>query len=253
MTLTDTLVATPKTAPPADLAARIVARFPQAVTEDAHGALVVAPDQLLAVARVLRDEFGLDFLVNLTCVDWLDRLETVYHVCSSQGGTPVELKSSVERANPVLASVSRVWPGANFQEREVYDLYGVRYAGHPNLKRILLWEGFQGHPMRKDWHEAYYEQDKKPFPSRWPAGQFFFGEDKLAEWGGNEKYPPGYAATELMRQPVGESTAAIMESDALRHGTAMASDRMVVNIGPQHPSTHGVFQMTATLDGETVV
>ncbi len=103
--------------------------------------------------------------------------------------------------------------------------------------------GLPGHPLRKDWRETYYEADKKPFASRWPAGEFFFGEDKLAEWGGNEKYPRGYAATEVMRQPVGEAVASVMDVDELRRGTDIATDRLVVNMGPQHPSTHGVFQM----------
>jgi NADH:ubiquinone oxidoreductase subunit D/NADH:ubiquinone oxidoreductase subunit C len=253
MTMIDTWVAAPTFAPPPDLADRIAARFGETVSLDAHGALVVAPADWPRVAKALRDDFGLDYLINLTPVDWPDRLETVYHIASSKGGAPLAVKVSTERANAVVPSVNAVWPGANLQEREGYDLFGVRYAGHPNLKRVLLWEGFVGHPMRKDWREAYYEADKKPFPSRWPNGEFFYGEDKLSEWGSNEKYPRGYAATEIMRQPVGESTAAILESDQLRISPDMSTDRLVVNMGPQHPSTHGVFQMTVTLDGETVV
>ena len=68
------------------------------------------------------------------------------------------------------ALAAEVWPGADFQEREAWDLYGIKFPGHPNMSRILLWEGFNGHPMRKDWHEAYYEEEHKPFESRWPRG-----------------------------------------------------------------------------------
>ena len=253
MITTEPRVASPAGAPPADLAARVAARFPAAVTVDGGGALVIAADELPAVARALKDDFGLDYLVNLTCVDWPDRIETVYHVASSRGGAPVTLRVHAGRADPVVPSVVRVWPGANFQEREAYDMFGVRYAGHPNLKRILMWDGFQGYPLRKDWHEAYYEQDKKPFGSRWPGGQFFFGEQKLSAWGGNEQFPPGYTAGEAMPQPGGAAALSILEAEDLRRTGGFAADRLVVNMGPHHPSTHGVFQMTVTLEGETVV
>ena len=83
-------------------------------------------------------------------------------------------------ADDTVPSATPVYPGANLQEREVYDLYGITFDGHPNLRRILLWDGFEGHPMRKDWHEAYYEGDAKPFRSRHPKGEYAFHEDKLA-------------------------------------------------------------------------
>jgi NADH:ubiquinone oxidoreductase subunit D/NADH:ubiquinone oxidoreductase subunit C len=228
-------------------------RWPAGVQADDRGALIVQAAELPALARRLRDEHGLDYLVNLTAVDWRDRFEVVYHLCTcTPGGAPVTLKVTAERADPVVPSVVDIWPGADFQEREVYDLFGVRFAGHPNLRRILLWEGFAGHPLRKDWHEAYYEQDHKPFGSRWPDGTFFFGEDKLAEWGGNEKYPRGYAAVGVEQaRPEGE--LAMLEADQLRRAPEILGDRLVVNMGPQHPSTHGVFQMRLVLDGETVL
>ena len=69
-------------------------------------------------------------------------------------------------------------PGADFQEREAWDLLGISFDGHPNLKRILLWEGFDGHPLRKDWKEPFYEEDVKPFKSRWPEGRYHRAEDR---------------------------------------------------------------------------
>jgi YVTN family beta-propeller protein len=73
-----------------------------------------------------------------------------------------------------VPSLCGLYPGADFQEREAFDMFGVRFAGHPNLKRILLWDGFAGHPLRKDWREPFYEADLKPFPGRWPDGRFAF-------------------------------------------------------------------------------
>ena len=73
-----------------------------------------------------------------------------------------------------MPSLCGIYPGADFQEREVYDMFGIRFAGHPNLRRILLWEGFQGHPMRKDWKEAYFDEETKPFKNRHPGGHYIW-------------------------------------------------------------------------------
>jgi len=116
---------------------------------------------------------------------------------------------AADKSAPVVPSLFGVYPGADFQEREVYDMFGIRFAGHPNLRRILMWEGFAGYPLRKDWKEVYYEADQKPLPSRWPDGQFFFGEQKLAQWGGNEQYPSGYTATDLKPDALG--SVAVLE------------------------------------------
>jgi NADH:ubiquinone oxidoreductase subunit D/NADH:ubiquinone oxidoreductase subunit C len=238
-------------ASPADVVAAVSSRFDDAASIDESGALVVEAARLIDVARSLRDEHGLDYLANLTCVDWPDRFETVYHLASSVGGGPVALKVAAAKDNPIVPSLSGLYPGADFQEREVWDLFGIRFAGHPNLKRILMWEGFAGHPLRKDWREAYYEQPQKPFGSRWPDGQFFFGEDKLAEWGDNVRYPRDYAATDLDR---GADLAEYqLDASQLERAPSIGSERLVVNMGPQHPSTHGVFQMRLVLDGETIV
>ncbi len=234
------------------VAAWVAARHGDAAAVDEAGALTVRSSDLVAVARSLRDEAGFDYLANLTAVDWPDRFETVYHLCRTTGGVPLTVKVALDKADPVAPSVTQVWPGADFQEREVYDMFGVRFRGHPNLKRILMWEGFAGYPLRKDWREPYYEGDTKPLKSRWPDGQFYYGEDKLTEWGANLQYPPGYDAAELDRpRPVVEER--MLNVDELRREPDLGSERVVVNMGPQHPSTHGVFQMRVTLDGETIV
>ncbi len=122
------------------------------------GALIVPPGQLLSVCRTLKDSerFRLDYLSNLAAADYPpERIEVVYHLCSmAQKHGPVTLKVKLPRENTAVASVVPVWRGAEFQEREAYDLYGVKFEGHPDLRRILMWDEFEGYPMRKDYkHE----------------------------------------------------------------------------------------------------
>ena len=126
-----------------------------AVTVDGP-ALVVDPKDLAAVCRYLQHHgpFSMDYLANLTPVDYPSerRLDVVYHLYSmSQQHGPITLRVRLDRDDPVVASVTPLWRGAEFQEREAYDLFGVRFEGHPDLRRILMWEGFKGHPMRKDY------------------------------------------------------------------------------------------------------
>jgi NADH/F420H2 dehydrogenase subunit C len=118
-------------------------------------ALIVQPKDLTTVCRCLKDtdRFHLDYLANLTAVDYPpERIEVVYHLSSmAHRHGPVTLRVKLDRANPIVESVTPIWRAAEFQEREVYDLYGVRFTGHPDLRRILMWDGFEGHPMRKDY------------------------------------------------------------------------------------------------------
>lgn len=132
-----------------------------------NGALVVPTAQLMSVARCLKDteRFGLDYLSNLAAVDYPpERIEVVYHLYSmAHKHGPVALRVKLPRENPVVASVVPVWRGAEFQEREAYDLYGVKFEGHPDLRRILMWDEFEGFPMRKDFkHE---DQDAADEPA----------------------------------------------------------------------------------------
>src|SRR5574341_876307 len=161
----------------------LAARFPGAVTPDARPAYsgwLVEKDKLFEVAAALRDEFGYDLLSSVTGVDYFpDKMEVVYHAYRTTGGPGVVFKVQVPRLDPVeVPSVTPIWPGAEFQEREAWDLLGIRFTNHPDLRRILMWEGFEGHPMRKDWKEPFYEEDAKPFKSRWPEGKFVSSEDK---------------------------------------------------------------------------
>ena len=117
-------------------------------------AILIKNEALLEVCRFLNQTAGLDFdyLVNLTGVDYLDYLEVVYHLASLKHNHMLILKTRCyDREQPTVPSVTPIWQGADFQEREAYDLLGISFEGHPNMKRIFLWEGFQGHPLRRDY------------------------------------------------------------------------------------------------------
>ncbi len=140
-----------------DLGQQIRERFPGAVVDDGGEALVVKPDSLADVARHCFEEPGLafDFLVGVTGVDYIDHFELVYHLVSIKHNHAVVVKTKTySRESPSVPSVTGIWEGAVLQEREVYDLMGIAFEGHPDLKRILLWEGFPGHPHRKDFTTA---------------------------------------------------------------------------------------------------
>ncbi len=133
---------------------RLAEKFPNfelAYVEGKDPAILVKADNLLELGRHLRDEDEYDYCSSITSVDYPDRFEVVYHLYSmKKEGGPVILKVHAAREDPEVPSVVSLWPGADWQEREVWDLMGIRFAGHPNLRRILLWEGFAGHPLRKD-------------------------------------------------------------------------------------------------------
>jgi len=215
-------------------------------------ALVVPSEKLLDVARFLRDspDLALDYLANLTSVDYADRFEVVYNLTSTRSSPDRELymKTATDKEDPLVPSLVSVWAGADFQEREVWDMMGIRFAGHPNLKRILMWDGFEGFPLRKDFEERYFEEPAKPLSSRWPAGHHQFAEERTP-LGRNVTYPDGWDPTTW--EPPADG-ALIVDARDLHQAGALNTQKLIVNLGPQHPSTHGVFQMQVALDGETI-
>jgi NADH-quinone oxidoreductase subunit C/D len=231
-------------------------RFPDLSRDDRPGyeGYIVPADKLVEFATLLRDEFGYDFLSSVTGVDYLPegKMEVVYHAYQTTGGPGLVYKVQVARDDPVVPSLTPIFPGANLQEREAWDLMGIRFEGHPNLKRVLLWEGFEGHPLRKDWREPFYEDEGKPFKSRWPEGDVIRSEDNNP-FHKNVDYPEGFEPEQW--KPVGESVvyAGVGRLDHAVSETAISTDQIIVNLGPQHPSTHGVFRMVVRLDGETVL
>jgi len=127
--------------------------IPGAVILSDEKGITVSSDKLLDVARFLKESsFSFDYLVNLTSVDYMDYFEVVYNLVSLQQNHSLTLKTRCfGREKPAVPSVYSIWRGADLQEREVYDLMGITFEGHPNLKRIVLWEGFAGHPLRRDY------------------------------------------------------------------------------------------------------
>lgn len=137
-----------------DIAHRIEQKFPGAVTEAVPEFAVVRAENLIDVCRFLHDDPDLrfEFLSSLTGVDRLEWFEVAYHLESIRLNMLTVIKvRTYDRDDPKAPSVAEVWPGANLQEREAYDLLGIYFEGHPDMRRILLWEGFAGHPLRKDY------------------------------------------------------------------------------------------------------
>jgi NADH-quinone oxidoreductase subunit D/NADH-quinone oxidoreductase subunit C/D len=234
----------------------LAARFPGVVTADArpgYSGFLVEKDSLVEVATAIRDEFGFDLLTAVTGVDYApDKMEVVYQAYRTTGGPGLMFKVQVPRIDPVeVPSLMHLWPGADLQEREAWDLLGIKFTGHPDLRRILMWEGFEGHPLRKDWKEAFYEEDTKPYKSRWPDGQFFMAEDKTP-FKDNLTYPQNFDPEKWI--PEGEALLyGALARYTVKNEGGLNTDRIVINMGPHHPSTHGVFRAVMTLDGETIV
>jgi NADH-quinone oxidoreductase subunit D/NADH-quinone oxidoreductase subunit C/D len=232
------------------------ARFPAAVhpdTRPGYSGWVVENANLLELASALRDEFGYDYLSSLTAVDYLPegKMEVVYHVYKTTGGAGLVFKVQVPRLDPVeVPSLVSIYPGAELQEREAWDLFGIKFNGHPDLRRIFMWEGFAGHPMRKDWHEPYFEEEGKPFKSRWPDGDLVMAESKNL-YADNIAYPHGFNPASQVFDP----EKALYDSLRVyqKEEIGLDTDHIIVNMGPQHPSTHGVFRVAVVLDGEKIV
>ena len=115
--------------------------------------LTIAPEDIREAARKSKAA-GYNFLEDVTCVDWYPvepRFQVTYHILSHSLKQRIRLRSFVPGDDPVIDSITPIWPSANFYEREVFDLFGVRFSGHPNLRRIMMPEEWEGHPLRKDY------------------------------------------------------------------------------------------------------
>ena len=137
-----------------DVAGKLEEKFPGSIIESTQDYLVVKNDSLPEIAAFLKDsdDLNFDYLNYITAVDRFEYFEVIYQLTSTIHNHTVVIKAKCYgRDNLSLPSVIGIWQGADFQEREIYDLMGIRFEGHPNMKRIFLWEGFQGHPLRKDY------------------------------------------------------------------------------------------------------
>jgi len=241
----------------AELADRINAELGPGTVTIIQAGLLVQTEKLVDVARFLRDRNSIkyDYLASLQSVHYEDCIEVNYQLDSTERpGGLIELRVRTAEAEGTgeVPSLYHVYRGADLQEREVYDMMGVRFTGHPELKRILMWDGFAYYPLRKDFLEPYYEAPSKVFPSRVDEG---FGQHFRAEevnpYGTNLKVPSNFkdwASLSSNDDPKGRPL--------LPEGVQIAeleTDQFVLSMGPQHPSTHGVFRLILRVDGETII
>ncbi|MAT44398.1 MAG: NADH-quinone oxidoreductase subunit NuoD [Anaerolineaceae bacterium] len=217
---------------------------------EGYEGFIIPAEFLVQFAQAIKSKWGYDFLSSVTAVDYFpDMMEVVYHAYRSLGGPALVFKVQVSREDSVVPSLVSVFPGAELQEREAWDLMGIRFENHPDLRRILMWEGFAGHPLRKDWKEPYFEEENKPFSSRWPEGVAVRSET-LNPYGSNVQYPKDFDP-ETWTPEADESLYLGLKS--FKENDGLDTEKIIINLGPQHPSTHGVFRMAALLDGETIV
>lgn len=149
-----------------DVATLLKERFPQVTARESRDwpAFNVPASQAPAVLQCLRDECDLDMLVDVTAIDWSaaksPRFTVVWHLLSTTRHTYVRVAANCTNdANPTMPSATDLWPGANWHERETYDMFGIGFTGHPDLRRILMWEGYPFFPLRKEFPLAGLETE----------------------------------------------------------------------------------------------
>ena len=195
----------------------------------------VQPEGWHDIAKFLHDDpsMAFDHMTDICSADYpddLERFEVIYHFLSLPHGRRIRVKARLNEEDPSIASITDIWKGADFLEREVYDLMGIRFSGHPDLRRILLPDDFdEGYPLRKD-----FPAEGKGWRSRF---DFFPNLDEpVSEW--SEEEIPGDQRHQFMAED--------------RPDDRKRTTEMLLNMGPQHPSTHGVLRVILELDGERI-
>ena len=188
-----------------DLGRKITGALPGVVTGHAvtHGELTITAQasEIVRVATFLRDDPACAFIniIDVTAVDWPSRekrFDVVYHFLSPTKNARIRVKIATDEATPV-ASLIDVFPGANWFERETYDLYGVLFTGHPDMRRLLTDYGFQGHPLRKDFpltgfvEVRWDDEQKRVVYDKVRLAQEFRNFDFLSPWEGTDYVLPG--------------------------------------------------------------
>jgi len=205
---------------------RIKERFPDSVLDfhSQHGdaTITLKTDDLVEVCSFLKSEKGLDyqFMMDITAADFPERgkrFEIIYHLYSLSKNQRIRLKVHESEHNQKIKSISSVWKAANWFEREVWDMYGINFKDHPNMKRILLYEEFEGFPLRKDY----------PIDKEQPI------------------YDKDFDYAEML------SSGALGE---LKHKSKSLNRRsFFLHIGPSHPAMHGTIHIVAEMEGETIL
>jgi len=240
-----------------ELADRLIGRFGAGVATVVEAGLLIEAAQLVPVSLYLRDENPIryDYLASLQSVHYEDCIEVNYQLDSTTNpGKLIVLRVRADEAEGVgkVPSVVSVWPGADFQEREVYDMMGIQFPGHPGLCRILMWEDFAYYPLRKDFLEPYYEGPSKVFDSRVEEGHgHHFRAEEINPYGTNMKVPGDFKGWSKLSNAVDEKGKGLIPGGVELN--ELATDQFLLSMGPQHPSTHGVFRLNLRVDGETIV
>jgi NADH-quinone oxidoreductase subunit C len=136
-------------------------KFSDTVAEVSSGCLVLPAEDIFRAINLLKREYSFDYLMNLAAIDYKDKLAVVYNLYSFRLKGKVCLKVFLPRDNPAIESLTEIYPAANWQEREAFDLMGIKFIGHPDLRRILLPDDYIGHPLRKD----YTKEGFVPMPA----------------------------------------------------------------------------------------
>ena len=137
-----------------EIANRIEEKYPGSIIETGANHLLVNSESLYNIAAFLKEtaDLDMDYLNYVTSADYYDYFEVIYQFTSMGKNHSLIIKTRCyDRENPSVPSLYNLWQGADFQEREVYDLMGISFEGHPNMKRIFLWDGFEGYPLRKEY------------------------------------------------------------------------------------------------------
>jgi NADH-quinone oxidoreductase subunit C len=143
-----------------------------ATTFEGELTMVVARENFARAARRLKDDLDFKYCVDVTAIDWRERaprFDVVAHLYSFSRKARIRIKCAVADGEEV-PSLAGVYLAANWSERETFDMYGIRFAGHPDLRRILTWDGFEGHPLRKDFPVEGISTGAAIYPEEWPEG-----------------------------------------------------------------------------------
>ena len=208
----------------ADLKEQIGNLCPEAQCDDSgEFLLVTVPDaKWHALATALKNEMHFDYLTALVGVDWKEELGVMYYLTNTETQDMIHVKvATTNRELPRLHSVSDLWAVANYQEREVYDFYGIEFINHPDMRRFFLRNDWVGYPLRKD-----YDDSPEKNPIRLDDEQNEDDTYRLVE----------------------DENGNVTRID----GKVFGDDEYVINVGPQHPSTHGVMRYRASIEGELV-
>ena len=206
----------------AEIQDKITQLCPQAQIDTTSEFLLVtvADAQWHDLAKALKTQLHFDYLTAVVGMEWPDARGCVYYLTNTDTQEVIHVKvTAPDREQPMLHSVVDLWPVANFQEREVYDFFGIIFIGHPDMRRMFLRNDWVGYPLRKD-----YDPATNPLRLEDETG-----EDYTCRW-------------------VEDENGKVKKVD----GKVFEDDEYVVNVGPQHPSTHGVMRYRASLDGEVV-